>query len=537
MEKRIIDRKVRAMFLISNRCISSSQSKYGQWFIYSDTDIIKNDEQVCFLDGIEYNRFGHESNALFLTDDFSVKNYVAHMGDYFAFNANLETGDFVIFISPTGRKNVYKYYSDDCLIISDDLVLLLGSVSLNVGDLNNAAILDFYLFGYPMGESTFIKKIKRIPAGYIISYRYKEREVIQRKVIRYEFEFPSTNIKESDYEELDYLMRQSVRRILQIQGEGATYCLALSNGLDSRVTGYYFKDCFADVFSYFFGETCSNEYLCAKSVADRLRIPLYQSEGYDSFVQYIEPYARSRPFTDVEWCKYALAKEHLPSYDAIVSGALGNHLFGGWEFNYSNAKCSDESLAHEWIDKLAQISIPKSKLDSVCERIASIFKENDANVLSKKYELYIRSVIPYEKDCEFFTDNLGKPHYSLFYDWDIIQFSFRFPLRSYKFRSFFLEYLARKLPFLHPRFIHSTQVLNTHKPLEKWLSRNTVFSSILNSYWDTIEFVGYDLCHTELDLRLLREQIYNGVAKRKDIHFLFRFLTISCLMKNYLGVL
>lgn len=515
------------MFLISTFPTNSSKNFYDFWYLISDNKLNKTEMNFTTLfDGFLYKQQKQSQYPNINLEKPEDGEYI-----YLKFDKNKR---LQLYVSPTGCKTIYYYYKNNMLAVTDNLPLLLENVKFHVSDININVVKDFYALSYPIGEETFIKNINRFPSGQVMCFDYYENILKFEKFFNIKLNAFSNRKINVTIEEMDKLFSESVFQCLNHYGTEKKYCLALSNGMDSRLMAYFFKKNNVDLFSYFFGEPYSLECSHATKIAGLLDIPLYYGKKYEDFYQHINEYSIMRPFANVEWSKYVIAKKDVPDYDVILSGYMGNHLYGGWEFSCSNKEKSDTALSEELLEKFNRVSnICAEEKSRLVERIKNLLKQNNENVLSKKWEFYFRTAIAYEKDCEFFTDLNDKRHFSLFCNINVVRHSFTYSLSEYQFRRLYMEYLKQKCLLIHPSRVPAIQVVNSHKPIEKWVCNQAFIQQFLKKR-ELIEFVAFDLCKVSFDFDKLIENIKSGAVTRDSIHILFRLLTVAELITNFL---
>lgn len=522
------------MILVSNKHLNGlSRIQETEWFYTGDPSSLKSYfDGGLFFEGFFYDREA-TADQLIPTLKTGSANILLNQlcGEYCAFFLDKDKKSVNIYSSLTGANTLYVWSKDGHLVITDSVASLLYKLNLGLDDLDIQAIEEYYVFGYTVAENTFLKNLKRVRSGCLITY--SDTKISCLKVFDYHLSGIYEGGQDEFIEEMDSIFRQAVNRCINRYGEGSTYCLALSNGLDSRLTAHYFKDTGIKLFGYFFGERNSQEALAATKIADNVGIKLITCENYRNFFEFFNEYTDNRPFADLEWCKYLPAKKILPEYNLILSGFLGNHLFGGWEFSYSNKKIHDDEMAIELVKKFSRVELSQDMLNSLTERVSAVLQENCHNSLSKKTEFWFRSVIQFEKECDFFTDINGKPHYSIFCDLDVVRLALKLQYRQYPFRLMYHKFLEKKFFYIHPQNIPAIQIKNSHKPIEKWLAGNSHFIEKVRPYKKQLELAA-TLYNKKIDVLKYMENIYEGHLSRNELHLFFRYLTVALFIMKHI---
>lgn len=502
----------------------------SNWHINTDIIPAKYKNVSGYYSGLFYDE-KIDNTAFFEALSSCVEfDFNKWLGEYIGFELKDDVLDMIV--TPTGTQNVYMYNEGNNFIISSDIAQILSCMknhNIKV-DLDYDTILGFFIFGFTIGENTYVRNIKRFKFGHKIH--------IDRFSVKYTKIF-DVNLDESnkaDYDvlidEMDMLFDSATKKYIDYYGKNARYCLGLSNGMDSRLTAYYMKKYTDNIFAYFFGEFESREGISAKAVADVLNIPLYTSDEYNTFPDLFDEQTRLFPISTVEWAKYGVARKDIPDFDVLLSGYIGNHLFGGWEYSFSNKEVSDNELASELVEKFRRIELDEDTRNLFVEKFSEILHENNNNTLSKKSEFWFRSIIQHEKESYLFNDE-NKPHQSIFSNLHIVKAAFKLPHKYYRFRKLYIDLLEKKCNCINVKTIPSIQVINSHKPIENWLKNNDYLYEYLAVNKENLEYISREMCHWNMDVMKTRMDIYNGIAKRNEIHQLFRVLTIARFIEKF----
>lgn len=457
-------------------------------------------------------------------------------GEYWVSCVDSELTKAFIYVSPTGSDNVYYYIKNGRFVFGDDVSKILG-VLLGYGSilLDEQAIREYLALTFCLQGKTVIRDLNRVLPGEMVQIDLESDTCESKKLFHANF---CASCKENSKEmaiHFDELMAAAMDSIFKRIDRSDRVCLALSNGLDSRMVGHYAAKRGRVDFAYFFGERFSPESAAANEVASTLGIPLLTSDGYENFFQYIDESARRHPLADAEWAKYEIIKRNIPKFDLSLSGRMGNHLFGGWEYTWRNEYASDEEIAKELLGAMLRKDVNYQGKQELLNKIRAMLSNYPNNPLSKKWTFVLDTSMSAESECGFFSNKGNTPHYSPFNNIELVRYSQTFKERDYCFRRRYIDFIGEISPSLHPKKISATQTINSHKPVDKWLTGNANFRAYLGCYWDEMEYIHHDVWGERGNISDIGEDVIDGRASRDDIHYLFRVLTIAKLMQGKAG--
>ncbi len=127
-----------------------------------------------------------------------------------------------------GHRLLYWYEDREILLFAAELKALLAWPGLR-RELDLDAVADYFNYGYPLGETTFLRDVRVLPAGHALSWRDGE---VRLRAWAAPWRFEPVERPLGDLvDELDALYPPLLARRLQPEGPIA---LPLSGGLDSR---------------------------------------------------------------------------------------------------------------------------------------------------------------------------------------------------------------------------------------------------------------------------------------------------------------
>jgi len=159
-------------------------------------------------------------------------------GEFVVFIQHKQSGRIVIVNDVFSRLPFYIYRSGNELIISRDLRFISSLIDEKKFD--RMAIAQYLLFGFSLGERTFLEGVDRIAGASLIRIDVKDASV-SREVV-YQFNFDEKKYKyrtaEKNAGELAKLFTRACKNRFEPDSQNI---LSLSGGLDSRAVGSGFK--------------------------------------------------------------------------------------------------------------------------------------------------------------------------------------------------------------------------------------------------------------------------------------------------------
>ena len=243
--------------------------KHFQWYVtdvlYSDTNIIlgrscydgypftvfQNKKGVTLIDGAIYNKSDRkvkreldkislaESSLTQLLDKVEKFLLTTH-GEFIVVIYNKEMQKCLIFNDALSRLPLY--YCSSCNRFSDKIIMSREVKFiipfLKKPDFDILALAEYLLFGYPLGERTFWKNIKRMPPAAISVVDTKNNKLLFKKVLSWNLEPKSENMNQLRQEtrKIVNLFLSSSKNIAQTFSKEYAHIVSLSGGLDSRAT-------------------------------------------------------------------------------------------------------------------------------------------------------------------------------------------------------------------------------------------------------------------------------------------------------------
>jgi len=254
--------------------------------------------------------------------------------------------------------------------------------------IDKSALLEYFTFQNIFTDRTLLNDIKLLPAGHFawLDLKFKQPKLVPIQYWDYQFKEPETKASHDEYkDELNRLFRQAVNRQLVTDVELGCY---LSGGMDSgSITAVA-----AQTYPYMKTFTCGFDLSSASGM--ELGFDERSKAEYMSYHFKTEHYEMVLKAGDMERVLPKLAchleeprvGQSYPNYYAaqlasrfvkvVMSGAVGDELFGGYPWRYYRA-VNNDNFEH-YVDKYYQFwqrLIPNSQLKQVFAPIAGDVKD------------------------------------------------------------------------------------------------------------------------------------------------------------------
>lgn len=276
--------------------------QHFQWYVtdvlYNDANMIigrsyyngypfavfQSKKGVTLIDGAIYNKSNGkvkreldkislaESSLTKLLDKVKKFLLTTH-GEFIVVKYNKEMQKCLIFNDALGRLPLY--YCSSCNRFSDKIVMSREVKFiipfLKKTDFDILALAEYLLFGYPLGERTLLKDIKRLPPAAILMKDAKNNEFLLKKVLSWNLEPKSETMNQlrEETRKIVNLFLSSSKNIAQTFSKEYAHVVSLSGGLDSRATLAGLVKIGANPTAYSFP---SGENRIAKKVAQTLKV-------------------------------------------------------------------------------------------------------------------------------------------------------------------------------------------------------------------------------------------------------------------------
>ena len=521
------------MFIVGN--LDGTGSELDEvWVNYTDSTRVRivDGDHLLLFEGSLYRDCGKTLNDVvqaFRTPT-RLSDFVNFKGCYGGVYVNLVSGDVTAFCDHLGLGDVYVWQNGNKLLASNCFGSLLARLPLKYRLLDTVATVDFRVLGFILGNRTFAKSVTHLRPGALQTIRKGNCKT--EVYWQYRLSPRPMDIHEA-IDDLHAHLEVSTNRILAIAGDSSRFLVGLSGGLDSRVTAFYFSRAAAEISAYFFGEFNSDAGRVAKSVAKCLRLPIHFVGRNREFPLFFQTSLNYDPSANLEWCKYMTGRGDILDFDILLSGNLGDHAVGEWSFSTLAGSSSQEVSANEIFYRCRLQLTSRDEQAGIVGRIQDVLSELDRSVAEQKQAFWYYNIGRYNRHAGLFHDFGRRPHYSLFEDIDLFEFCSTIPAVWHMRNRFYESFIARHIPHMSLSNIRRDDGLNTHKPIESWLTGNAVFkeetSRLIRDSQSRIQ-----ISDQMRDWEEVIESILRGSLSRNEIHQFFRHLTIEAFQMKYL---
>ena len=155
-------------------------------------------------------------------------------GDFIVFMFDKEFNKIAIVSDPLGLLPLYIYHQNNCLVVSREIRLIINLIGKK--DINKAALAEYLLFGYTLGQNTLLKNIYRIKPASLLKVNLNNFELNYLTYDFFNFDNNNHYYGQSIEENVNELASLFIEACKNRGGfEGYTNLLSLSGGLDSRL--------------------------------------------------------------------------------------------------------------------------------------------------------------------------------------------------------------------------------------------------------------------------------------------------------------
>lgn len=553
-------------FIISNKPLLNSIRK-KDIFIFGN--FVENNSNLLVFKGFAYPEQNLSTNEILNLISEKGINFISEIkGLFCGIYYDKEENDLYFFSDKYGNIDLFYYWNDDKIIISDNFTKILQEKNFSLKDIEIQSIYEFLYFEFPLFERTFIKHIKFVPIGTIFKINMNTLKFDAYQYSDYRFKIKPEIDPNSYINKLDNLLDKATKRIKALNTQDTNYGLGLSGGFDSRLVAFYALKNKLNIKTFIFGEKGSDAYYISRKIAKKLNLEHYELGFQRDFFRYSDYSMKYNPMMNVLYTWYYSNSKNLPELDVLLTGYNGDNQFG------SHLNDSDLSIKNhqEFVKKIllkyCEIRPIQVLKKYCCKNTIRVKIFKDIEQFSKKsinkkfwqkkeeFNYKYRQRIYIKNNPSF--DFLGLYNsYSFFTDLDLMEFLLTIPFGQRLRRKLFFEFLRKKYPFLlkiradrsfHP--IYSRNLLinwlykeiykidrkfnlniifkKSHKLVWQWLSNYDPFSNYLNECFK----IENELFDNIFDRNLIYDLISKKLWTRSEFYLLFRFLTIKLFLDS-----
>ena len=237
-----------------------------------------------------------------------------------------------VFTDPLNVRPVYYYQIGSQLVVATSLSALLRhrqSESLPT-EPNVPAMIEYYMFEYPLNDDTYIKSVQTVPAGGWLRF---SSDGLQTQTYWNAFEqLGNFSIRYNERSSINILEHLLKRNISMYVTDPARTAVALTGGYDSRTNLALLGNQANKYFFYSYGVSGTYDLSIPRRIARRLRLnyqPILLGEDYrSSFSENAElAMGLGDGLAEINRANYPYVFRQLgPQYDAILTGLFGSEL-------------------------------------------------------------------------------------------------------------------------------------------------------------------------------------------------------------------
>jgi len=549
-------------FLISNKPLGKCEKLED---LYVIGDYVRKGSHILFINGYFFTENNMDLDSIF--DQFIEKgiNFLNEInGQFCGVYYNIEKKQVFFFTDKFGHFDLFFYYDNESIIISDKFseILLLKEFSYN--DIDIQSIYEFMIFECPLFEKTFIKTIRFLSIGTFYEFNITSHSLEKTQYFNYTFKIPDTFDVEENYTKLDKLYEIAIQRVKKINPPNAVYGLGLSGGMDSRVVAYYAKKNDLKLKTFIFGNEKSDAYKISKKLAKLLKTEHYEIGYYRDFFEFAEESMEFNPMMNIQYVWYHAIYKNLPKFDVLLTG-YGGYVLGGLlqkaHLNIENDRAFSELIfnkycdigSSDWISSYFNISSKVSDIKDSIVKYSQTSTNPEYWQKDEEFNCKYRNRI-YIKNTPAFNHLGLYQSYSILVDPDVLEFALTIPGKVRANRMFLYNFLKKKIPILvkvrPERKIPSysdNKILNTilltiyhadrklgthfffkksHKRVWDWVSNYQPFLKFLENTFSQKNKKFDDIFNVEMVSELVSKQSWS----RPNVSLLFRFITIKLFL-------
>ncbi|HFX17766.1 MAG TPA: hypothetical protein ENK64_01320 [Flavobacteriales bacterium] len=310
--------------------------------------------------------------------------------------------------------------------------------------LNQSAVYMMALYGIMLEDYTYIKEVKRLAYGSILTYDLTDKKMSVNQYFRFNNKKNDLSYQES-IDRIENLMTKSIEaNWAKNRQYSQQYFSFLSGGMDARVNALLAKEMgFENITTFTFGQSDSKDVEYARKIA--------QGEGFkhiehfidggnylteNIFENYVIPNDGMIFYNGSAHMSHSLRSIDLSNFVLAHSGQIGDALFGSFARRHYNFFANKDKIGYTGFVKHIELLNKIEGLDDIL-----------AKYQKRGYELYVyeqrimNGAIMGDKSIDMIMDTI-----SPFYDRDLIQFCISMPNSYKKYQRIYFDWLKKYHP-------------------------------------------------------------------------------------------
>lgn len=322
-------------------------------------------------------------------EQWGLPGLLARLNGMFAFALwDKRRGELILVRDRLGKKPLYYIeQDDDLLLFASEIKAFAAGGFLAEKEIDEAALIQFWCYGYSTGARTMHKKVRRVLSGHYLVWKDGKISVHEYWDMPFGLAPPQTRTLDDLADELEELLTDAVRMRLIADVPVGVF---LSGGIDSSLIALFAAKLTGNAirsFSIGFSEKRFDETRYAQAVAEHLGIDNTVLRVEEDLQPFFKPIALhfDELFGDSSaiptWFVAKLARQHVA---VALTGDAGDELFAGYD-SYAKAlriwgtkeqrklfKGRVSALQH-LVDTLQLKFVPTSQRLSALDRIMPLF--------------------------------------------------------------------------------------------------------------------------------------------------------------------
>jgi len=392
---------------------------------------LERDKKLLIIKGNLYPDSKYNLDDLFdyLSNKSIDKTFKKFKGKYCGVFVDSKKNEVIIFNDQLGLNDIFYYYKNGELIISDKFMDFFKIKSFGKKDLDLTALAEFLLYEYAFLDRTFIKDIKLLRYGSLTFFLHEHIKTIN--YWDYKFKENKQFSKKKSMKELDILFKQSIQRIHKLN-PNKEFLIGLSGGLDSRIVAKYAIQENMKLHPFVFGNKNSDAFYISKQIAKTLGLNLKQLVIKDDYWKWKDRHMGYDPMMNLMYTSYYSIVGDLDKDKIMLTGFNGDNLFG------NHIKRRDFKRKIDITDKIKKFY--KLNINFMTSNKLNKYINNDLQKynIKKISDWNRKELFNFENRQLKFIKNspsfnfYGKfeENYSMFADIDLVEFVLTLPLKE-----------------------------------------------------------------------------------------------------------
>ena len=437
--------------LITNKKTKDNFKIFGKYYYQTDEKdkIIKKKNQLLIIKGHLYPDLNYNFVDMFnyLSNKSIDKTFKKFKGKYCGVFINKQNNSITIFNDQLGLNDLFYYYKNNELIISNKFVDFFKIKYFRKKDLDLTALNEFLLYEHVFLDRTFIKDIKLLRYANLKRFLYKNVETIN--YWSYRFKENTQFNKKKSMKKLDLLFKQSMQRIHKLNPD-KNFLIGLSGGLDSRLVAKYAIQESMKLHPFVFSNKNSDAFHISQKISKVLNLNLKKLVIKDDYWKWKDKHLKHNPMMNLMYTAYYSIAKDLDKNKIMLTGFNGDNLFGS---HITKKDFKEEYNIIEKINSKYRLNINPiifNKLNRSIDKDLQTYDKKNLDDWNKKelfnFESRQLRFIKNSPSFSFYGD--FEENYSPFTDIDLVEFGLTLPLEELYNCKFYYDFIKRYYPDL-----------------------------------------------------------------------------------------